>query len=81
MSMTSLCPTPTPLQLGRYEEAIADYSRSLALDPRNIKTLNNRGYSYAKSGNYDAGAGGGGGVGGGGHDQRGNAPLSLRSRL
>ena len=43
------------LQLGRYEEAIADYTRSLVLDPRNIKTLNNRGYSFAKSGNYDAG--------------------------
>jgi tetratricopeptide (TPR) repeat protein len=55
-------PTPIPLpcsgyawrKLGRYDAAIADYSRSLELEPDNIKTLNNRGYSYAKSGLYDA---------------------------
>lgn len=31
-----------------------DYSKSLELDPDNVKTLNNRGYSYAKSGQYAA---------------------------
>ena len=31
-----------------------DYTRSLELNPSNIKTFNNRGYSYAKSGNYEA---------------------------
>lgn len=44
-------------KLGRYDAAIADYSRSLELEPDNIKTLNNRGYSYAKSGAYDAAIG------------------------
>lgn len=31
-----------------------DYSKSLELEPDNVKTLNNRGYSYAKSGQYAA---------------------------
>lgn len=31
-----------------------DYTKSLELDPNNVRTLNNRGYSYAKSGMYDA---------------------------
>jgi hypothetical protein len=33
---------------------VEDYTRSLELNPSNIKTFNNRGYSYAKSGNYEA---------------------------
>jgi tetratricopeptide (TPR) repeat protein len=39
-------------KLGRYAEAIEDYTKSLELSPNNLKTLNNRGFSYAKSGNF-----------------------------
>lgn len=39
-------------KLGKYEEAIKDYTKSLELSPNNLKTLNNRGFSYAKSGNF-----------------------------
>jgi tetratricopeptide (TPR) repeat protein len=42
------------LQVGQYALAVEDYTRSLELNPSNIKTFNNRGYSYAKSGNYEA---------------------------
>jgi len=41
-------------QVGQYALAVEDYTRSLELNPSNIKTYNNRGYSYAKSGNYEA---------------------------
>lgn len=40
--------------MGQYALAVEDYTRSLELNPSNIKTFNNRGYSYAKSGNYEA---------------------------
>ena len=31
-------------KLGQYESAVAEYTRSLELQPRNIKTYNNRAY-------------------------------------
>lgn len=40
-------------KLGRYRDAIREYSRALELNPDNVKTYNNRGYSYAKDGEYD----------------------------
>lgn len=39
-------------KLGRYDQAVQDYSASLALHSKNLKTYNNRGYSYAKEGKY-----------------------------
>jgi tetratricopeptide (TPR) repeat protein len=33
---------------GLYLEAVSDYSASLQLQPNNIKSLNNRGYCFAK---------------------------------
>lgn len=35
-------------KLGKYEEAIQDYTGAWTLDPTNLRTLNNRAYSYAK---------------------------------
>jgi tetratricopeptide (TPR) repeat protein len=40
-------------KLGQWGNAIADYLQSLRLAPNNIKTYNNLGYSYAKSGDYE----------------------------
>ena len=38
--------------IGRFDAAVQDYTQSLTLQPNNVKTLNNRGYSFAKRGMY-----------------------------
>ena len=37
-------------QIGQYEQAVADYTRAIALDPRNANAYHNRGSSYDKMG-------------------------------
>jgi tetratricopeptide (TPR) repeat protein len=41
------------LSLGRYEEAVADYSRAIELDPRHARDLSNRGKLYRDLGQLD----------------------------
>ena len=54
-TLLQICNVADPYpQVGQYARAVEDYTRSLELNPSNIKTFNNRGYSYAKSGNYEA---------------------------
>jgi tetratricopeptide (TPR) repeat protein len=43
----------TLYELGRYEEAIEYYDRALAIDPSNIKALNDKGLSLYYSGRYE----------------------------
>ena len=45
--------TPNLLRFSCVPDVGPDYTRSLELDPTNVRTLNNRGYSFAKSGDYD----------------------------
>ena len=39
-------------ELGRYEEAIEDFDRALAIDPNNISALSNKGLSLRNLGMY-----------------------------
>lgn len=48
-------------QLGRLEDAVADYTTALGLDPRHFKALYNRAFCYDKVGGARAAAPGGDG--------------------
>ena len=39
--------------MGRYGEALADYSRAIELDPRNAWAIASRGETYGRMGRYD----------------------------
>ena len=41
------------VNLGQYDQAISDYTRTIEINPRNAMAYNNRGLSYAQKGQYD----------------------------